>query len=161
MSKCQQKDEVQLFVYMSVKDDGISLFGFYDKAEKEMFLKLITVSGIGPKLASSVLSGISSTKLALAIASSDHATLNKIKGVGKKTAERIILELKDKITIGDNMVSNFDIDNISNMGDNVNDAIIALMSLGLTKEEAVKAVNKVQDKTQSAEAILTEALKRG
>ena len=160
MSKCQNKDKVQLYIYMNVKEDSISLFGFYEKSEKQMFLKLITVSGIGAKLAASILSGISSQKLALCIASSDTAALNKIKGVGKKTAERIVLELKDKILIEDNTAV-LDTEKISELGDNVNDAVFALVSLGMSKAEAISAVNKVSDKTQSAEQILAEALKRG
>lgn len=160
ISKCQNKDRVQLYIYMSVKEDGISLFGFYDKSEKQMFLRLITVSGIGPKLAASILSGISSQKLALIIASGDTASLNKIKGVGKKTAERIVLELKDKIAAEESSLS-LDTDKIAEPSDNVNDAIFALMSLGMTKAEAMSAVSKVADKTKSAEQILAEALKRG
>lgn len=160
ISKCQNKDRVQLYIYMSVKEDGISLFGFYDKSEKQMFLRLITVSGIGPKLAASILSGISSQKLALIIASGDTASLNKIKGVGKKTSERIVLELKDKIAAEESSLS-LDTDKIAEPSDNVNDAIFALMSLGMTKAEAMSAVSKVADKTKSAEQILAEALKRG
>lgn len=160
ISKCQNKDKVQLYIYMSVKEDGISLFGFYEKSEKQMFLRLITISGIGPKLAASILSGISSQRLAVCIISGDTVALNKIKGVGKKTAERIVLELKDKISIEDNTTS-FDTEKVSDMGDNVSDAIFALVSLGMSKAEAVSAVNKVSDKTQTAEQILAEALKRG
>lgn len=159
ISKCQNKDNVQLFIYMSVKDDGITLFGFFDKIEKDMFLRLITITGIGPKLASNILSGMSSQQLALKIASGDHAALSKIKGVGKKTAERIILELKDKIAVqGDNI--DLEIQDSSAMPDNLNDAVFALMSLGMTKAEAISAVNKVSDKTKSAEEILADALKR-
>ncbi|HEY8390876.1 MAG TPA: Holliday junction branch migration protein RuvA [Clostridia bacterium] len=160
LSKCQNKDKVQLYIYMHIKEDGISLFGFFDKSEKQMFLRLITVSGIGPKLASSILSGISCQKLALAIASGDTSALNKIKGVGKKTAERIVLELKDKIATEDNIMVS-DTDKVLDIGDNINDAIFALMSLGMTKAEAMAAVNKVADKSMSAEQILAEALKRG
>ncbi|HEY8419206.1 MAG TPA: Holliday junction branch migration protein RuvA [Clostridia bacterium] len=159
LSKCQDKTEVQLFIYMSVKEDGITLFGFFDKTEKEMFLRLITVTGIGPKLASNILSGISSQQLALKIAAGDAGALSKIKGVGKKTAERIVLELKDKIAL-EGQSAELEIVDSAALPDNINDAIFALMSLGMTKAEAVRAVNKVNDKTKSAEEILAEALKR-
>lgn len=158
ISKCQNKSDVQLYIYMSVKEDGISLFGFYDKIEKEMFLRLITVTGIGPKLASNILSSIASQQLALKIASGDIGALSKIKGVGKKTAERIVVELKDKIAVEES--ADIQIQDAAALPDNVNDAIFALMSLGMTKAEAVRAVNKVSDKTKSAEEILAEALKR-
>ncbi|HEY8424180.1 MAG TPA: Holliday junction branch migration protein RuvA, partial [Clostridia bacterium] len=158
ISKCQGKSEVQLYIYMSVKEDGITLFGFFDKIEKEMFLRLISVTGIGPKLASNILSGISSQQLALKIAAGDVSALSKIKGVGKKTAERIVLELKDKIS-ADGSSEQEPID-AGVLPDNVSDAIFALMSLGMTKAEAISAVNKVSDKTKPAEEILAEALKR-
>lgn len=82
--------EGAVFTYLAVRDDGVSLFGFDSLAEKEMFLKLISVSGVGPKMGMTVLSGMSLNDLAFSIASSDVKTLSKIKGLGKKTAERIV-----------------------------------------------------------------------
>lgn len=158
LAKCQGKQEVQLFTYLYVKEDGLSLFGFFDKSEKEMFLKLISVNGIGPKLALSVLSGISSQKIAIAVVTGDATLLNKIKGVGKKTAERIILELKGKITAEGTELTSYE-DDINNLGGSVNDAVLALVSLGMSRSEAVIAVNKVSDKSGTAEQILTAALK--
>ncbi|NLC17257.1 MAG: Holliday junction branch migration protein RuvA [Clostridiales bacterium] len=159
LAKCQNKDNVQLYIYMSVREDSVTLFGFFDKTEKEMFLRLITVSGIGPKLASVILSGMSSQQLALKIAAGDHLALSKIKGVGKKTAERIIVELKDKIALEGQSVD-LEAQDFDKTPQNISDAIFALMSLGMTKAEAVRAVNKVSDKTRPAEEILAEALKR-
>jgi Holliday junction DNA helicase RuvA len=159
LAKCQNKDDVQLFIYMSVREDSITLFGFYDKTEKEMFLRLITVSGIGPKLASTILSGMSSQQLALKIAVGDHSALSKIKGIGKKTAERIIVELKDKIAVEGESVD-WEVQDFDQTPRNISDAIFALMSLGLTKAEALSAVGKVSDKTKPAEEILAQALKR-
>ena len=90
-------DVVKAYTYLAVKEDGITLFGFYSEEERAMFEKLISVSGIGPKIAIAILSGITVDKLAGNIVAQDSKALNKIKGVGKKTAERIVLELKDKI----------------------------------------------------------------
>src|SRR5260370_23909098 len=84
-------------IHTHVREDQIALFGFSETQEKRLFEKLLTISGIGPKLAITVLSGISSDRLVTAIRSGDHATLTRIPGIGKKTAERVVLELKDKL----------------------------------------------------------------
>ena len=89
--------EVRLHIYTRVAQDQLALFGFSDLQEKRLFEKLLTISGIGPKLAITVLSGIDSTRLVTAIRAGDHAALVKIPGIGKKTAERVVLELKDKL----------------------------------------------------------------
>ena len=89
--------EVKLHVHTHVREDALLLFGFVEMAEKRLFEKLLTISGIGPKLAITVLSGISAERLVGAIRGGDHATLTKIPGIGKKTAERVVLELKDKL----------------------------------------------------------------
>lgn len=88
---------VSLHINTQVREDAIALFGFTDRGEKLLFEKLITISGVGPKLAITLLSGIQAETLATAIRSADHAQLTKIPGIGKKTAERIVLELKDKL----------------------------------------------------------------
>ena len=88
---------VKLHVHTHVREDALLLFGFAELTEKRLFEKLLTISGIGPKLAITVLSGISSERLVGAIRGGDHATLTKIPGIGKKTAERVVLELKDKL----------------------------------------------------------------
>ena len=90
-------DEVKVYLYQSVKEDDISLYGFNSRDQKEMFLKLITVSGIGPKVAHSICASLSAEQIAAAVMSSNIALLTSVKGLGKKTAERIILELKDKL----------------------------------------------------------------
>ena len=86
--------EARLHIYTHVREDQIALFGFAEPAEKRIFEKLLTISGIGPKLAITVLSGIDAGRLVIAIRASDHATLTRIPGIGKKTAERVVLELK-------------------------------------------------------------------
>ena len=97
-AKLQGAAEGEVYVYTAVREDGIFLYGFATPEEKSMFLKLVSVSGVGPKMGIAVLSGMNLSALALAIATSDVKTLSKIKGLGKKTAERIILELREKIT---------------------------------------------------------------
>lgn len=90
-------NEVALLIHTHVREDTLALFGFMSATEKRLFEKLLTISGIGPKLAVTVLSGLPSERLIAAIHGQDHATLTRIPGVGKKTAERIVLELKDKL----------------------------------------------------------------
>lgn len=90
-------NEVALLVYTHVREDALALFGFTTATEKRLFEKLLSISGIGPKLAITVLSGLPPERLIAAIHGQDHATLTRIPGVGKKTAERIVLELKDKL----------------------------------------------------------------
>ena len=89
--------EASLHVHTHVREDALQLFGFHEVTEKRLFEKLLTISGIGPKLAITVLSGINAERLVGAIRGGDHATLTKIPGIGKKTAERVVLELKDKL----------------------------------------------------------------
>ena len=91
-------DEVTVYVYQSVKEDDISLYGFATREQKDMFLKLITVSGIGPKVAHSICGSLSPEQLAVAVMGSNVGLLTSVKGLNRKTAERIILELKDKVT---------------------------------------------------------------
>ncbi|WP_419805349.1 Holliday junction branch migration protein RuvA [Terriglobus sp.] len=93
----EQGSAVALHIHTEVREDLIALFGFLDPAEKLLFEKLITISGVGPKLAITLLSGIRADALAAAIRGADHALLTRIPGIGKKTAERIVLELKDKL----------------------------------------------------------------
>lgn len=89
--------EVSLLIYTHVREDALALFGFMSRTEKRLFEKLLSISGIGPKLALTVLSGLPSERLIGAIQGQDHATLTRIPGIGKKTAERIVLELRDKL----------------------------------------------------------------
>lgn len=148
--------KAKLYSYLSVREDGVSLFGFYGKEEKAMFLRLISISGIGPKVAIGVLSGLSLNDLSAAIAGGDSKMLGKIKGIGKKTAERIVLELRDKLgqefgAIGD----------IAGGANETNeDAVLALMALGFGKQEAVNAVKRVDVNGKSVEEIIKAALKQ-
>ena len=96
--KLAQEKSGEVYTYLAVREDDISLYGFISPEEKNMFLKLITVSGVGPKMGITVLSNMKLSDLAVKIATSDVKGLSSIKGLGKKTAERIILELREKIT---------------------------------------------------------------
>jgi Holliday junction DNA helicase RuvA len=130
--------EAKLHVHTHVREDAFLLFGFAELAEKRLFEKLLTISGIGPKLAITVLSGISSERLVGAIRGGDHATLTKIPGIGKKTAERVVLELKDKL---DDMVG-FTPDSGAppSLGGVADDVLSALVNLGYARTTAQKAV---------------------
>lgn len=149
--------EVKLPVYLSVSETGVALYGFKDAAEKDMFLKLIGISGIGAKMAIGILSGMGVNDLIAAIARGDVKGLSGIKGIGKKTAERITLELRDKIGA-----------EIADMGEKVGvtpdivpdeDAVLALMALGFNKNEAVSAVARVHGEGLTTEQIVFMALK--
>ena len=156
----ENAEVVRVYTYLSVREDGISLFGFYGEEERAMFEKLVSISGIGPKVAVAILSGISVDKLAGNIISADTKALNKIKGVGKKTAERIVLELKDKF--GKDSDGQIDASNAvtadSKNSSNASDAIAALVSLGFSRSEASIAVSKFDPNT-SADELIKNALK--
>ena len=135
----------EVYVYTAVREDGIFLYGFADPEEKNMFLKLISVSGVGPKVGIGVLSGMSLSSLALAIATSDVKTLSKIKGLGKKTAERIVLELREKIT-ADGRADETDGTLPSAAETAVDeDAVIALMGLGFNRSESIAGIRAAYD----------------
>ena len=127
-------EPVKLYTYFQVKEDGVALYGFYTKEEKDLFIKIITVSGVGPKMAITMLSSISISEFVNAILNEDVKMLCTVKGLGKKTAERVVLELKDKIdVIG--MPSKTPLENAVNE-DALNDATEALITLGVGKNEA-------------------------
>jgi Holliday junction DNA helicase RuvA len=131
-------EEAVLHVHTHVREDALQLFGFYEVTEKLLFEKLLTISGIGPKLAITVLSGISAARLVRAIRGGDHATLTKIPGIGKKTAERVVLELKDKL---DGLAGYAPgVDAPVSLGVVADDVLSALVNLGYPRAVAVKAV---------------------
>lgn len=133
--------EVELFINTQVREDAIALFGFTEREEKRLFERLITVSGIGPTLGIKVLSGINAPSLVAAIKGQDHATLTKIPGIGKKTAERIVVELKDKL---DDLTSAASVgENVFHAGPAGDDVLSALMNLGYQRNAAQKAVQTV------------------
>lgn len=130
--------EARLHVHTHVREDALALFGFSERQEKLLFEKLLTISGIGPKLAITVLSGISAERLVGAIRGGDHATLTKIPGIGKKTAERVVLELKDKL---DDMKGFTEAGVVApTLGGVADDVLSALVNLGYPRPTAQKAV---------------------
>ncbi len=157
-------NEVKIFTYMNVKEDGISLYGFLSLDELNMFNLLITVNGIGPKGALALLSELRPSDILMAISYEDKNALAIGKGIGKKTAERIILDLKDKI--GSFSVSekesSISIDvrqKESSASDEKNDAIAGLVALGFSKIEAAKAVESVYTIGMDSSKIISIALK--
>jgi len=129
--------EASLHIHTHVREDQLALFGFAEAQEKRLFEKLLTISGIGPKLAITVLSGISADRLVAAIRSGDHATLTRIPGIGKKTAERVVLELKDKLDDFGAAAPAMAGAHHSPAGD---DALSALVNLGYPRPVAQKAI---------------------
>ena len=157
---------VELHTYLQVKEDGITLFGFESVKEKELFMKLISVSGVGPKLGISVLSGMSGEDFAEAIATADAKRLAGVKGLGKKTAEKIILELHGKISAaevlgasGDDLTPSPTAATAAKLSAQDEEAISALTGLGFTRNESVQAVKKAHDLgATSVEEIIMKAL---
>lgn len=129
--------EAALHIHTHVREDQIALFGFSETQEKRLFEKLLTISGIGPKLAITVLSGIAADRLVTAIRSGDHGTLTRIPGIGKKTAERVVLELKDKL---DDMAVAAAASAGPSHGPVGDDALSALVNLGYPRPIAQKAI---------------------
>lgn len=136
-------DEVKLLAWHCVREDDEILFGFATTAEREMFLKLTQVSGVGPKIALAILSGSSIGELSLAIASGNAKRISAIKGVGKKTAEKICVELKDKVNAIEALVSTSRSSKDDDKAPMLRDAILALSALGFNEETANKMVTQV------------------
>ena len=138
--------EARLHIYTHVREDQIALFGFAEPQEKRLFEKLLTISGIGPKLAITVLSGIDTDRLVNAIRGGDHASLTRIPGIGKKTAERVVLELKDKL---DDMAV-APPSSSAGYGPAGDDALSALVNLGYARPVAQKAIETAIAKDAAA-----------
>lgn len=148
-----------IYTYLNVREDGFYLYGFISLEEKSMFLKLISVSGVGPKMGITILSSMPLRDLAFIIASSDSKTLSKVKGVGKKTAERIILELRENISALDLPENEKTTSKKASSTPETDDAVIALLSLGFNRSESEKAVAFAREKgADTIESIITIAL---
>ncbi|WP_073341343.1 Holliday junction branch migration protein RuvA [Caldanaerobius fijiensis] len=129
---------VKLYTYLHVRENEIKLFGFYDKNERRVFRSLISVSGIGPKVALNILSKYTPTEILTFIATDDVKSMTSIPGVGKKTAQRIIVELKDRVDKEDLISS------VSSFGEATSEVVQALMALGFNKSEIAKVVDKIE-----------------
>jgi len=145
----------RIYTYLFVREDEMSLYGFSREEEKKLFLRLIDISGIGPKMAMQILSGYDLKTLTVAIASGDVKTLCKIKGLGKKTAELIVLNLRDAAAQDVTESQGADI-----VGDDVADAVFALESLGIPKTEAVRAASEAKKSVNGAENIIAYCLRK-
>lgn len=153
--------EVKIHTYFQVKEDGFSLFGFLSKEELELFKLLISVNGIGPKAGISILSVLSAEDLRFAIVSEDDKAIAQAPGVGKKTAQRVIIDLKDKIDFVGAVESKLDAGEKNAISGARNDAILALSSLGYSQTESYKAVAEIENADEmDVESIIKEALKK-
>ena len=148
----REKEKIQLFTYLHVREDAMTLYGFATEQEKELYKILTTVSGIGPKLALKILSSITISSFCEAVSNADIKMLSRINGLGKRSAERLVVELKDKITTFAPELEykkNTDSKNISVQEE---EAILALVQLGFKYETARKTVAKITGKMSSEEA---------
>ena len=150
---------VKVYTYYYVREDNISLYGFSSNEELRMFELLLSVSGVGAKSGVAMLSEISPSKFALAVITDDVASLTKIPGVGKKTAARIILELKDKLKTEQALETSEETKTKISNDENIDEAIAALQVLGYTKKEIQKALEKVETKGLEIEEIIKIGLK--
>ena len=139
--------EAGLYIHTQVSDDAIAIFGFLDREEKRLFERLITVSGVGPKLAIKILSGLSSERTVQAIRAQDHAQLTRIPGVGKKLAERLVVELKDKLEDFAVAPTPATVHGVA-----VEDVLSALVNLGYQRPAAEKAIEQAAGKDESVTA---------
>ncbi len=150
-------DQIKLFTYLQVKEDAHTLFGFVEKSEREIFKMLLSVSGIGASIARTMLSSLEPKQIIQAIASGDVGTVQSIKGIGNKTAQRVILDLKEKV------IKLYDLDEVSMVQNNTNrdEALSALEVLGFVRKTSEKLIDKIskEDPDASVETIIKKALK--
>ena len=157
-SQIQTLKEGKLFTHLQVKEDSHTLYGFYDAVEKEMFVLLISVSGVGAATARMMLSGLKPEEISSAIVTNNTRLLESVKGIGKKTAERLVLELRDKVSKLSNSVPGVQF--VSNTLEQ--DALNALIALGISKplgEQAIKKVMVADPSINSLETFIKKALK--
>ena len=152
-------ETIMVYTSMIVKEDDISLYGFHNRDNLEIFERLITVSGVGAKGAMSILSTLEAAELKRAIAFEDVKEISRANGIGKKTAERIILELKDKLAKTDIPAYVPPADTADVSSDSRSEAITALVTLGYTKAEAFNAVASINDEGLSSEEYIKKVLK--
>ena len=157
-SKLVNEDLITLVTYLNVREDALDLYGFKNDSERNLFLMLISISGIGPKLAISILSGVELEKLKSNILSGDIKSLTSIPGVGAKTAKRIIIELKDKLSRTTTTELGFEDNFVSKIS---KDVLSALVGLGYSESIAVEVIKRINpaNSDKSIESLIKEALK--
>ena len=156
-------ENVKLFTYHAVREDDEILFGFFTRDERDMFVKVTAVSGVGPKTALAVLSGFTTGDLQLAIAQGDAKRIATVKGIGKKTAERIVVELKDKVNPIE-ALANSSVASTGTQRAVLRDAMLALTALGFSDDKARKMVSDVLEadpQIADTEAVIKKALGGG
>lgn len=150
-------DFIKLYTHLQIKEDAHTLFGFMEKSEREIFKMLLSVSGIGASIARTMLSSLDPKQITNAIASGDVVTIQSIKGIGSKTAQRVILDLKEKV------LKLYDLDEVSMSQSNTNrdEALSALEVLGFVRKASEKIIEKIikEDPDSSVETIIKKALK--
>ena len=152
---------VSLFTYMYVREDALLLYGFYTQDEYNLFLQLMSITGIGPKVAMGILSAIDPQQFRIAISQKNIGILTKLPGIGKKTAERIILELKDKIGIitEEDLIEEHVSSATALPSDAIDEVLQALLALGYSQGEILPIIKKIGKKGQSVEELLKLALR--
>ena len=159
----QPGSPVKILTHLAVREDAHVLYGFFSAAERDLFRLLVHhVTGVGPKIALAVLSGLPVEMFKSAVVAGDTAAISKISGVGKKTAERIVLELKDKVGVAAEWEASSSKNAPSEADARLHDAVLALISLGYKQVEAHKAIRRVLDVSESAptsEELIRQALK--
>jgi Holliday junction DNA helicase RuvA len=156
-SDLPNNEAVFLYTYLSIKEDAHTLYGFSTKIEREIFKLLISVSGVGPSIARMMISSMSTDEIQHAIATGDVAVIQSVKGIGAKTAQRVLVDLKDKIL----KIYAIDEVSVSENNTNKNEALSALEVLGFNKKQSENIIDKIlkEDKTLSVEALIKRALK--
>lgn len=161
LSKLERDLEVKLHIYTNVREDAILLYGFFDHEEYDVFLKLIAVSGIGPKVALGILSATTPDSFRLAILNQDIKMLNKLPGVGKKTAERLLLELRDKLGFSGSEKAQLADSFLSTASAETpfDEALAALVALGYEKGEVLPLLKQAAQENMSVENMIKAVLK--
>jgi len=153
--------EVKIHTYLNVREDAMLLFGFLKEEDLEIFKLLILVNGVGPKAGLNILSTLTPDELRLAVISGDVKAISKAPGIGKKTAEKLILELKDKLDLNDILPTGNPLEpSVELDNGNHNEAILALVSLGYGQSESLKVVKGINTENKTTEEILKEALRK-
>ena len=156
-NKFTEGEIAKICTYLYVREDTYALYGFSSIEEKTLFLRLIDISGVGPKMAMQILSGADLNSLTVAIATGDVKSLSKIKGLGKKTAELIVVSMRDQVSLD---LTNAQSEISAVVEKDAQEAVFALVSLGISNSDAVKIVADVSKTEKGAENIIREALKR-
>ena len=157
-------ENITLHTHLVVREDAQLLYGFYSLSERQMFRNLIKISGVGPKLALTILSGMSAEDFSRCIMDGDSKALTRLPGVGKKTAERLVIELKDRLEKDDSIRlpgSTGTTANIERQANPVNDAVSALISLGYKAQQASQMIRDIDVEAKSTEEIIRAALQGG